>query len=88
MSTLNISLPDSMRKFVETQAEHGDFTASEYVRHLIRTEQESQKRRAMVREYLALCEHQIAVGDCGEWDMDEMLAEFERDYKRRKKPKK
>lgn len=47
MSTLNISLPDSMRTFIDEQIkQQGYSTASEYIRHLIRQEQErlEQKR--------------------------------------------
>jgi antitoxin ParD1/3/4 len=44
MTTMNISLPDEMKSFVETQmAEEGYASASEYLRALIR---EAQKRRA------------------------------------------
>jgi antitoxin ParD1/3/4 len=44
MTTMNISLPDEMKSFVEAQmAEEGYATASEYLRALIR---EAQKRRA------------------------------------------
>lgn len=47
MTTLNISLPDSMRTFVSEQIAKGGYsTASEYVRQLIREaqEREAQKR--------------------------------------------
>jgi len=44
MTTLNISLPDSMRAFIDEQTNSGNYsTASEYVRALVR---EDQKRRA------------------------------------------
>jgi antitoxin ParD1/3/4 len=44
MTTMNISIPDEMKSFVETQvAVEGFASASEYVRALIR---EAQKRRA------------------------------------------
>lgn len=47
MATMNISLPDTMRSFVESQiAEGGYSTASEYVRELLRTE---QQRKAEAR---------------------------------------
>lgn len=43
MSTLNISLPDSLRKYIEEQTQNGGYsTVSEYVRTLIR---EDQKRK-------------------------------------------
>jgi antitoxin ParD1/3/4 len=44
MTTMNISIPDEMKSFVEAQmAEEGYASASEYLRALIR---EAQKRRA------------------------------------------
>ena len=43
MTTLNVSLPDSLRRFVEEQVEQGGFsTTSEYIRHLIRKARESE----------------------------------------------
>lgn len=47
MTTLNISLPDSMRAFIDEQiAKEGFSTASEYIRHLIR---QDQKRAAQAK---------------------------------------
>ena len=44
MTTMNISLPEEMKAFIEAQmAQEGFATASEYLRSLIR---EAQKRRA------------------------------------------
>jgi antitoxin ParD1/3/4 len=44
MTSLNISLPQNLKDFVESQAEAGGFsTPSEYIRALIR---DDQKRRA------------------------------------------
>ena len=44
MATMNISLPDQMKEFVETQAQREGFgTVSEYLRSIIR---EAQKREA------------------------------------------
>jgi antitoxin ParD1/3/4 len=41
MTTLNISLPESMRDFISEQVAKGGYsTASEYIRHLIRQELE------------------------------------------------
>ena len=45
MTTMNISLPDEMRAFVEEQLKSGGYsTASEYVRELIRTAQKEKAR--------------------------------------------
>jgi antitoxin ParD1/3/4 len=47
MTTLNISLPDAMRAYVDQQVAHGGYsTASEYIRQLVR---EDQKRSAQQR---------------------------------------
>jgi len=44
MTSLNISLPESMREFIEAQvAEGGYSTASEFIRELVR---QAQKRHA------------------------------------------
>ena len=41
MTTLNISLPESMRDFISEQVAKGGYsTTSEYIRHLIRQELE------------------------------------------------
>lgn len=52
MATMNISLPDPMKEWVEAQAETGRYAnASDYVRDLIRRDQErSDKIAAMQRQ--------------------------------------
>ncbi|MEK6746314.1 MAG: type II toxin-antitoxin system ParD family antitoxin [Pseudomonadota bacterium] len=90
MTTLNISIPESMKAYVEAQAAEGDFTTSEYVRHLIRMDQERKtiEKRAQIAQYLALCEQQIARGEAREWDADKLRNEFEKEYKKSKQSKK
>jgi antitoxin ParD1/3/4 len=45
-TTLNISLPETMRKFVEDKIANEDYgTISEYVRELIRADQRSENER-------------------------------------------
>ena len=47
MATMNISLPDQMKAFVEAQAEGGKYSnSSDYVRDLIRREQIKQEKIA------------------------------------------
>ena len=49
MSTMNISLPDALKAFVDTQVtERGYGTSSEYVRELIRRDQERVHLRALL----------------------------------------
>lgn len=53
MGTMNISLPDGLRAFVEAQvAARGYGSASEYVRDLIRHDADVQTFRALIREGL------------------------------------
>lgn len=45
MATMNVSLPDPMKDWVEAQAETGRYSnASDYVRDLIRRDQERQDK--------------------------------------------
>lgn len=47
MATMNVSLPDAMKAWVEAQAESGRFSnASDYVRDLIRRDQDRQAKIA------------------------------------------
>lgn len=51
MSTMNISLPDSLRAFVEEQVSaRGYGTSSEYVRELIRKDLDRQHLRGLLLE--------------------------------------
>ncbi len=46
MTSMNISLPEELKQYIEAQTKAGYSTPSEYVRELIR---EDQKRRAQQR---------------------------------------
>lgn len=60
MSILHISLPESLRRFVESQLGNGAFQdASDYVRSLIEADQE---RNALGPEELEELRRQVAVG--------------------------
>ena len=49
MSTMNISLPDSMKSFVDEQvSQRGYGTSSEYLRDLIRRDQDRQHLRGLL----------------------------------------
>jgi antitoxin ParD1/3/4 len=51
MSTMNISLPDSLKHFVDQQVtDRGYGTSSEYVRELIRHDQDRQRLRRLLLE--------------------------------------
>ncbi|MBZ8142614.1 type II toxin-antitoxin system ParD family antitoxin [Rubrivivax gelatinosus] len=49
MGTMNISLPDALKTFVDEQvSQRGYGTSSEYVRELIRKDQERQQLRGLL----------------------------------------
>lgn len=51
MSTMNISLPETLRSFVDSQVSDGDYgSSSEYVRELLRKEQDRVRLREMLLE--------------------------------------
>lgn len=60
MATMNVSLPDTMKTWVEAQTEDGRYgNASDYVRDLIRRDQE---RAAAIAEFHALVNEGLASG--------------------------
>lgn len=51
MSTMNISLPETLKRFVDRQVtDRGFGTSSEYVRELIRKDQDRQNLRRLLLE--------------------------------------
>ena len=49
MSTMNISLPEALKSFVDDQVDQGGYsTSSEYVRALIRKDQERMRLRGLL----------------------------------------
>jgi antitoxin ParD1/3/4 len=55
MATMNVSLPDPMKEWVESQSLEGRFSnASDYVRHLIRKDQERQAALAALQAEITL----------------------------------
>lgn len=68
MTTLNISLPEQMRAFIESQVSRGQYsTASDYIRDLIRDDQKRRDQEQLESLLLAALE-----GD----DSQEMTPEF------------
>ena len=53
MATMNVSLPESMKDWVETQARTGRYSnSSDYVRDLIRRDQERAEKLAELRRLI------------------------------------
>lgn len=72
MATMNVSLPDAMKSWVEAQTEDGRYgNASDYVRDLIRRDQERTKA---ISELQALIDEGMASGVCTQ-SMDEIFEE-------------
>lgn len=87
MQTMNISLPDQLKDFVDTQVRSGSYSSvSEYVRELIRAD---EKRRAPERLEALLLEG-MQSGDPTEMTRqhwDEIRAEAMRQFEARRSQK-
>lgn len=68
MATMNVSLPDSMKSWVEAQSERGQYSnASDYVRDLIRKDQE---RKSAIQALQTAITQGIESGELVEFDPD------------------
>ena len=75
MATMNISLPDPMKRWVEDQAETGRYSnSSDYVRDLIRRDQERAEKIANMQRVV---NEGLASGVSAR-SMDEIMAEARR----------
>jgi antitoxin ParD1/3/4 len=82
MATMNVSLPDPMKDWVEAQARTGRYSnASDYVRDLIRRDQE---RAAKLAELQRLITEGIESG-ISERSMDEILEAARKEAKAAKR---
>ena len=62
MASLNISLPDPLKAYIEERVASGDFgTPSEFVRNLIRNDKEQHRSRVESELLDALATNQIAI---------------------------
>ncbi|MEW5688069.1 MAG: type II toxin-antitoxin system ParD family antitoxin [Pseudomonadota bacterium] len=67
MSTMNISLPEALKAFVDEQvADKGYSTSSEYVRELIRRERDKERLRKLLLDGAA--SPQTGVADAAYFD--------------------
>ncbi|MBN9890158.1 type II toxin-antitoxin system ParD family antitoxin [Salipiger abyssi] len=75
MATMNVSLPDPMKEWVEAQARGGRYTnASDYVRDLIRKDQD---RSAKVASMQRLVTEALESGIVEGFDMGALQREFD-----------
>jgi antitoxin ParD1/3/4 len=69
MTTLNISLPENLKAFIEDQVASGGYsTASEYVRSLIREAQERKTRETFESKLLAALSDEPEEMSGEDWD--------------------
>jgi antitoxin ParD1/3/4 len=72
MATMNVSLPDQMKDWVESRTETASFSnTSDYVRHLIRRDQE---REQAIAELQAEVDKGLESGPARTFDLDEFLS--------------
>lgn len=84
MQTMNISLPDPMKQYVEEQVSAGGYSsASEYVRELVRTDQKRKAKEMLEETLLAALNEGEAVEATPEW-----WATLRDDLKKRSKARK
>ena len=73
MATMNVSLPDAMKAWVERQTETGRYgNASDYVRDLIRRDQD---RQSALAELQALVDEGLASGQAEVFDVESWLVQ-------------
>jgi antitoxin ParD1/3/4 len=68
MQTMNISLPDAMKQFVEDQVAAGAYSsASEYIRELVRADQKRQAKEQLEQALLDSLNSGEAMEATPEW---------------------
>lgn len=71
--TMNVSLPASMKAFVEERIEQDEYgTASEYIRELIRTDQRMREEKNLEKVLL----ERLRSDDMREFSIDEVKQEL------------
>lgn len=78
MATMNVSLPDPMKDWVETQTRTGRYSnASDYVRDLIRRDQDRQNA---ITELQKLVDEGLESGKPEPFDMEALLKRKREEY--------
>jgi antitoxin ParD1/3/4 len=87
MQTMNISLPDPMKQYVEEQVSAGGYSsASEYVRELVRIDQKSKAKDLLEQTLLAALKEGEPVEATPEW-WNSLRTEFVKRAKTRRTSK-
>ncbi|MDM7920704.1 MAG: type II toxin-antitoxin system ParD family antitoxin [Pyrinomonadaceae bacterium] len=80
-TTMNVSLPASMKAYVDERVEHDEYgTASEYIRELIRNDQRRREEAKLERVLL----ERLQATDAREFSIDEVKHELAKRVGKRK----
>lgn len=80
-TTMNVSLPESMKAYVDERVEQDEYgTASEYIRDLIRSDQRTRAQRQLEKVLL----ERIESDDLREFSIDDVRKELQRRLEARK----
>jgi len=80
MATMNISLPDQMKHWIESRIKTGRYAdASDYIRALVRLDQENQEKRTRLIALLEKAEKEIEGGKFIDLSSDEEIDALFRD---------
>ncbi|MBO9468147.1 type II toxin-antitoxin system ParD family antitoxin [Tropicibacter sp. R15_0] len=78
MATMNVSLPDPMKSWVEERLQDGRFSnTSDYVRHLIRRDQEREDAKASLQRAI---DEGVRSGPVEEFDFQSFRAQMRERY--------
>jgi len=78
MATMNVSLPDPMKSWIELRMKDGRFSnTSDYVRHLIRRDQERQEAIATLQTAIDVG---VASGEAQEFDFTAFKTRMRKAY--------
>lgn len=76
MASMNISVPDSLREWVQSRIESGEYASvSDYVRDLIRRDQNARPRQLRIDDIRRTIEESRAAG--GTFPAEEVFARLE-----------
>lgn len=84
MATMNVSLADDLREFVDQRVADGGYSgSSDYVRSLIRRDKEEEAKKERLIAILRSAKQEIDAGDFVELASDEDIATFIRSLRHR-----
>ena len=92
MATMNISLPDTLRSYIESRVSNDGYgNASEYFRELVRLDQKRKEQERQESAYLETLREEVRIGlealKAGQFtdynSADELISDIQREGQRR-----